>query len=249
MPAKTMRRTAAIAMAGLLVSLTTLPVSALAGDAPSAGTQTGTGATDVTVRVLGSEAGGTSEPKVISAPADTPANQRVDASGNPDPNGEYILNPLYNPDANNDGLGDNIAFTVPASINFVAAADGTLTGPDATVTFIENASSFAIHASAFRTATANGWTIVDKDAASVSAANAIDFQFGPAADVLDAYDYTTKSAVHTAGAWNMAAKASSGTADRVGMGTSGHIHNVSDNIVTQRKVAEIHTYVTPGTAS
>ena len=50
-------------------------------------------------------------------------------------------------------------------------------------------------------------------------------------------------------AWNMSAAAASGTSDRVQMESSGNIFNIDKDILAKTKVAEMHWYVTPGTAS
>ena len=179
----------------------------------------GTGLTDVTVQldVSDSEFGGTSEPS----------------------DSDY-----YNPDEDNDGYGDNIAFSVPTSINFVSDVKGVLTGPSASATYIQNHSAFSIHASSFKVDAENGWNIVD-DGTSPEADNSVDFQFGPEAAQIDAYDYLTKTAVPGASAasWNMAANNG-----KVELTTSGNIFNVQKDITEQSKFATIHTYVTAGNA-
>lgn len=227
------QKAAAAVMAGLLTLSAIAPATAAFAVEPSVTerggtTQTGTGVTDVTVQYK--------------------AADQVDIGGTEDPN---------NPDNNNDGLGDNVAFTVPISINFVADAAGKLTGPSNAAAYIENESAFSIHASAFKTDTANGWTIVQDDTAT-DTQNAVDFQFGPEATKagnIDAFDYQTKTKIADVEAdapyvedWNMAPKAASGVTDRVQLNTSGDIHNVTQDITQQTKVAQIHTYVTAGNA-
>jgi hypothetical protein len=216
-------------MAGIMAVSAVAPASVAFAVEPSAGPQTGTGSTDVTVQY-----------KIADI---------EDIGGTEDSN---------NPDTNpHDGLGDNIAFTVPTSINFVADSAGKLTGPSAEAAYIENDSAFSIHASAFKTDTDNGWTIVDDDT-TTSTQNAIDFQFGPETDKagnIDAYDYQEKAKIADNNEdkefvedWNMASKAAEGTDDRVQLNTSGDIHNVTQDITQQTKVAQIHTYVTAGNA-
>ena len=233
------KKAAAAVMAGLMTLSALAPAAAFAVE-PSVTqrngtTQTGTGVTDVTVQYKA---------------ADTP-----DIGGTED-----VVN---NPDDNNDGLGDNVAFTVPISINYVADAAGKLTGPSKTAAYIENESAFSIHASAFRTEAKDGWTIVDDDT-TTSTANAVDFQYGPfsaenKAKNADAYDYraTAPDKVRIAdvdedkanlASWNMAPKADTGVDDRVQLTTTGDIHNVSKDLTERTKMAEIHTYVTAGNA-
>ena len=185
----------------------------------STGAQTGTGATEVTVQLID---------------ADT------EHGGTEDPT---------NPDENDDDLGDNIAFTVPSSINFVAKADGTLIGPSAANTYIENESVFAIHASSMKVDAEGGWTIVP-DASASDGSDVADFTFGPTGDILNAANYLTKRDVGDASKWNMTAKKSDpSTTDRVQLNTAGHIANVEKEIKAKTKIATVHTYVKPGVAT
>ena len=212
-------RLAALIMAGTLAATLAAAPLAFAEDGvntASAGSQTGTGTTDVNVML-----------------ADTREHGGTTDEGNPDTDG--------------DDLGDQIAFTVPSEINFVADAQGNLTGPLAQEAYIENKSAFAIHASSLQVASAGGWTII-ADGTEATSANSVDFQVGPASDMLDAYDYTTKSPVDKPYEWNMAAASDTGTADRVGLSSTGTIHAVSRDIASKTKVAVMHWYVTPGTA-
>ena len=214
------QRLTALIATGALASAMMVPAVALAADIePSAGAQTGTGTTEVTVQnVVGSDEHSTPE---------------VDPT-NPDDDPE-------------DGLGDNIAFTVPSAINFVADARGVLTGPSASATYIENESVFGIYVSSFDVDAENGWTII-KDGKGATAANSADFQFGPSGDPLDAYDYLNKSDVGNPRAWQMEYAQSDGVADRVQMETSGNIFKVNKDITSQSKIATIKTYVKAGTA-
>ena len=210
-PSACKRVAALIAAGALAASCIGAPMAFAAEITPSAGGQTGTGATEVTIQLknAATEAGG----------AGTEGN----------------------PDADHDGYGDNIAFSVPTSINFVADGAGKLSGP--TNAAIENHSKFSIHASSLKVDAASGWNIVS-DASAATQANAIDFQVGPTTDMLDASAYLSKTAVSAPAAWNMAAN--TGT---VALDTAGDINNVTSDITAQTKVATLHWYVTPGAAS
>ena len=170
------------------------------------------------------------------------ASERGGTEHGDDPSDAY-----YNPDEDGDGLGDNIAFTVPSEINFVSDSAGVLTGPSASVTYIENESVFAIHGSSLKVDAEPGWNIV-ADATASSRANAIDFQVGPAGDMLDAHAHLTKAAVGDEALWNMAHKAAAGGAEKVFMETAGDIANVDKEIASKTKAATMHWYVTPGEA-
>lgn len=182
---------------------------------PSAGNQTGSGSTDVYVQL-----------------AIDPDVEEYGGGGTPE-------NPDVDPE---DGLGDNVAFTVPSSINFVADVNGVLTGPSASAAYIQNLSTFGIHVSSFDVDEENGWTIIE-DGTNATANNSVDFQFGPTADTLDAYDYLTKAAVGTPTAWNMNSNAT------VGMASSGNIFKVTKDITSANKIATIKTYVKPKLAT
>lgn len=218
----------AATLAGLMALAPVASTVALAAvPTPSVGAQTGTGTTDVTVQL-------NLDPAI------------TEFGGTIDPN---------NPDADGNGLGDNIAFTVPAAINYIAAADGTLTGPSADATYIENQSVFGIHASSFDVDAAEGWNII-KDGTTASADNSADFQFGVYAegdssntDMLDAYDYLEKKGVNKATLWNMndksTASAAAGADNKVNLTTTGDIAKVNKDISQQTKIATIKTFVSP----
>jgi hypothetical protein len=206
------------------------PVAAYAVEPSVSGGQTGTGVTDVSIQYKAADI--------------------KDIGGTEDPN-----NPDVDPA---DGLGDNVAFTVPTSINFVADSSGKMTGPSKDKAYIENESAFSIHASAFKTGTANNWTIV-RDEQPTSVPNAVDFQFGPEDDKagnVDAIDYQNqKTSIASVASdapyvedWNMAPKANSGIDDRVQLNTSGDLHNVTQDITEKTKVSKFHTYITAGNA-
>jgi hypothetical protein len=156
-------------------------------------------------------------------------------------------NPLYNPDSDGNGLGDNLAFTVPSSINYVVNADGSLIAPSEGAAYIENRSNFATHVSSVDVDAETGFNIVANASAS-QAANSVDMQFGPATDMLDASAYLEKKAVHDATKWNMSA--SDGTnGSKVLLKTEGDVSHVTKDITSQTKFGTIKWYLTPGAAS
>lgn len=231
-------------------SMAIAPATALAADhTPSAGVQTGTGATElkmITKVDKNQEYGGTTAPKVIDAPEDTPKENLVDDDGYPDPNGDKILNPAYNPDGDSDGYGDNLAFSVPAAINYVVDAKGSLTGPSNAQ--IENHSPFGIHVSSMKATAEDGFTFV-ADAATADGNNAVQLAIGPSADKLNVADYTAaKAYVTDASKWNMeAGSITDGTA--LTLTTDGTVKNLTTDVTESTKFGTINWYVKAGTAA
>lgn len=218
------KKAQAAVLAGLLACSTAVPALATTDRSASAGAQTGSGVTEVTVI---SNVGDNE----LSGPGVTPLD-----------------NPAINPD-DPTSPGRNIAFTVPSSINFVADAAGNLTGPSADVTYIENESVFAIHATSFDVDAENGWTIIE-DGTTAVADNSADFQFGPEGDSLDAHDYLDKTDVAHPEEWNMGpAVAGTAVTDRVQMSSSGQLQRVTKDISETSQIAIIKTYVKAGVGS
>lgn len=153
-----------------------------------------------------------------------------------------------NPDNDGDGLGDNLAFTVPIRIDFAASANGELIGPSPSAVYIENESRYSVHVSAMDVDARTDWAIV-ANALDCQTANAIDLSIGPASDMLDAASYLDKTSVSAPAAWNMTAKASTGVSDRVELSTAGHINNVTAPIADGATFGQIRWYVTPGASS
>lgn len=212
-----------VVMAGLfavgMVVSPLAPAVALATNSASAGVQTGSGQTDLTMVLKDTdEHGGTSE------------SQFLDDGTTP--------NPLYNPDADGDGLGDNLAFTVPTAINYVVDADGTMTGP--TNANIQNRSVMAINVSSVDVDEETPFKIVS-DATASTDANSVDLKFGPAADQLNAADYLTKTDVKDASKWGMGAEGASDA--NLGIETDGHVSHVVQDITQQSKFGTIKWYL------
>lgn len=210
-------KAAAVTLAGLMALAPLAPVAAFAVDnTPSVGNQTGSGQTELNMIL-----------KDVSEHGGT-------------------ADDLTNPDDDHDGLGDNLAFTVPAAINYVVDADGTLTGP--TGIYMENRSNMPIHTSSMQATAENGWTFV-ADASASTTENSVDIQVGPAADMLQVSEHVAaKKDVNTPSEWNMAAT-NAGNTDQVAMQTVGDVSHLNQDITSQKKFGTMHWYVTPGVAS
>lgn len=141
-----------------------------------------------------------------------------------------------------DGLGDNLAFTVPTVVNFVLRADGTLVGP--TNATIENRSVFTTRVSSLVASATDPFSIVP-NAKTSSTPNAVDITAGPAADPLSLASYLTKGDVATPSVWVMAADGS-GDASKVALSFSGHAANIAEDVSSIRSFGKISWFVTPG---
>lgn len=212
------RATAAI-MAGLLsASGIVVPIGMAFADpnTPSAGSQTGSG--------------------------DMSLNMIMQDSAE---HGGTAVDPT-NPDDDHDGLGDNLAFTVPSAVNYVVRADGSLVGPSEGVAYIENRSVFPTHVSAMDVDAETGFVFV-ADASASSTANSVDLQIGPAADMLDASSYLTKADVTAPFEWNMG-DAGSGSDVKVLLKTAGDVSHLGKDVTSLTKFGTVKWYVTPGIA-
>lgn len=155
---------------------------------------------------------------------------------------------LVNPDLDGDGLGDNLAFTVPTRIDFTVMPDGTLVGPSPELVYIENESVYSVHVSSLRVSPLNGWNIVS-DATNSTERNCVDLTAGPTGDALSIASYLSKSAVMNPAEWNMASRTSADVSDRVQLSFAGHVGNVSQDVTREIAFGQIEWFVTPGKAA
>lgn len=214
-------------MAGLLaVGMAASPLApavALATNSSSVGNQTGSGHTDLTMILVDTdEHGGTAEPRFLD---------------------DWTENPLYNPDNDGDGIGNNLAFTVPSAINYVVDATGHMMGP--TNATIQNRSVMGINVSSVDVDEETPFTIV-ADATASSVDNSVDLQFGPVEDrpfenQLNAADYLTKTDVADATKWAMGAEGADDA--NLGIRTGGHVSHITQDITQQRKFGTIKWYL------
>ncbi len=155
---------------------------------------------------------------------------------------------LANPDLDGDGLGDNLAFTVPTRIDFTVMPDGTLVGPSPELVYIENESVYDVHVSSLRVSPLNGWSIV-ADATASAERNCVDLKVGPAGDALSIASYLSKAAVLNPAEWNMASRTNADASDRVQLSFAGHVGNVSQDVTREIAFGQIEWFVTPGRAA
>jgi surface protein len=140
-------------------------------------------------------------------------------------------------------LDGNMQITVPTSINYVVDVDGSLMGP--TNAYIQNLSAFAAHVSSVDVDAEDGFEFVE-DAAASSAANSVDMQIGPEADMLQVSEYLSKKDVSDMTKWNMKAAGAAESADKLSLKTAGNVSHVTKDITSQTKFGIIKWYVMPG---
>ena len=133
--------------------------------------------------------------------------------------GDIVLHALWDPiemtgtgdpqnqDANGDGYGDNIAFSVPSSVTVCIRPDGTMVTP--TNAEIRNHSDFAIRVSSVRISAVSPYSLVT-DVMASSVPNSVSIRFGArgSSALLDATGYASKASLPTAAEWNVPANAS-----------------------------------------
>lgn len=157
-----------------------------------------------------------------------------------------------------DASSENLAFTFPSALNYVIAANGTLTGPQADFStpraVIDNNSNFGIHVSSVDVDATSGWNFVNSAGyANASNDNTVQLSIGPAGDQIEAADYLTNWDASTNHnnlhkQWNMEANGAANHGDMVGLGSSGQAKNITANITSNVQFGTINWYVKAGPA-
>ena len=146
---------------------------------------------------------------------------------------------------------DNVAFKVPTVIPFVAKADGTLQGPSADATTIDNLSAYGIHVANMKIEATNAWSIA-ANAKTGTAQNSIDFKVGPEDALQDASAATQGTGLDLSknAAFDMGYQGIAGGTDKIKLKTSGNVARVTRDIfhITGEgdQVATITWTVEPG---
>lgn len=123
---------------------------------------------------------------------------------------------------------ENLRFRVPTVIPFVAASDGTLTGPSAEATRIENLSAFGLKVTNVKVEGVGGWT----HSSDVNGAdNSIDWVLGPKGAQVSAAEAANGSGTQiTNSAWNMTYQSDDTETDDILLYTSGSVGRVTQDI-------------------
>lgn len=137
--------------------------------------------------------------------------------------------------------GDNLSFSVPTQIPFVAKADGTMLAPSAETLKIQNKSVFPIHVVNMAVTAESPFKLV-KDVKEGTDANV--FQFTVNGLQADAFADTSTNT-----AWNMGYAGSANDNDAILLNiTDAKIARVTTNITTPQKAATITWTVASGAA-
>lgn len=138
----------------------------------------------------------------------------------------------------------NLRFKVPTVIPFVAASDGTLTGPTADATRIENLSAYGLKVTNVKVTSNNGWNHTE----DVSAADdSIDWSLGPTGAPVRAAAAATDGGIDiTSPQWNMTYQSDAVETDDIKLETSGTVGRVATDISSPVHIGTVTFTLAPG---
>jgi hypothetical protein len=139
---------------------------------------------------------------------------------------------------------NNLRFEVPTVIPFVAASDGTLTGPTADATRIKNLSVFGIKVTNVKVTANNGWNHSEDVQATD---DSINWTFGPSGAIVTAAKATGEGGLDiTSEQWNMTYQNDSVETDEIKLETAGTVGRVATDISSPVHVGTVTFTVAPG---
>lgn len=138
----------------------------------------------------------------------------------------------------------NLRFKVPTVIPFVAASDGTLTGPTADATRIENLSAYGLKVTNVKVTSNNGWNHTE----DISAADdSIDWSLGPTGAPVRAAAAATDNGIDiTSPQWNMTYQSDAVETDDIKLETSGTVGRVATDISSPVHIGTVTFTLAPG---
>lgn len=138
----------------------------------------------------------------------------------------------------------NLRFKVPTVIPFVAASDGTLTGPTADATRIENLSAYGLKVTNVKVTSNNGWNHTE----DISAADdSIDWSLGPTGAPIRAAAAATDGGIDiTSPQWNMTYQSDAVETDDIKLETSGTVGRVATDISSPVHIGTVTFTLAPG---
>lgn len=138
----------------------------------------------------------------------------------------------------------NLRFKVPTVIPFVAASDGTLTGPSPEATKIENLSAFGLKVTSVKVNGENGWS---HSSDVNSAENSIDWKLGPKGAMVRAAGAASESGTAiTDPLWNMTYYSNDTTTDDIQLETAGNVGRVTQDISSPVHIGTVTFTIAPG---
>lgn len=138
----------------------------------------------------------------------------------------------------------NLRFRVPTVIPFVAASDGTLTGPSPEATKIENLSAFGLKVTNVKVSSENGWS----HSSDVNGAdNSIDWLLGPKGSMVRASAAAAETGTAiTDPLWNMTYYSDDSSTDDILLETAGNVGRVTQDISSPVHIGTVTFTVAPG---
>lgn len=138
----------------------------------------------------------------------------------------------------------NLRFKVPTVIPFVAASDGTLTGPTADATRIENLSAYGLKVTNVKVTSNNGWNHTE----DISAADdSINWSLGPTGAPVRAAAAATDGGIEiTSPQWNMTYQSDAVETDDIKLETSGTVGRVATDISSPVHIGTVTFTLAPG---
>ena len=138
----------------------------------------------------------------------------------------------------------NLRFKVPTVIPFVAASDGTLTGPTADATRIENLSAYGLKVTNVKVTSNNGWNHTE----DISAADdSIDWSLGPTGAPVRAAAAAADGGIDiTSPQWNMTYQSDAVETDDIKLETSGTVGRVATDISSPVHIGTVTFTLAPG---
>lgn len=139
-----------------------------------------------------------------------------------------------------------IIASVPTTIAFSVNGDGTMTGPTAASTLIQNDSVFGIHVSKIATTAANGFTL-STDISKATAENSVQVSITPASGTAIQLASTTSGIAPTKAEWDMSY--SGNGSSTIALTSSGKASKITKDLSSQVSFATINWTFAPGMSS
>lgn len=138
----------------------------------------------------------------------------------------------------------NLRFRVPTLIPFVAASDGTLTGPSPEATRIENQSAYGLKVTNVRISPTNGWSHTNEVG---KADDSISWMVGPSGAEVDASGAASDTGTAiTSPLWNMTYMSDDTETDDILLDTRGMVGRVAQDISSPVHVGTVTFTLAPG---